>query len=120
MNKLKEEFEDIEIKLERLARRTKVSKTKVQNIAVNGKITFEECVFGTGKIVSYDLIACGQNPSNIVVKLDNVVVASEVGLMAYGEFLLKNKKLYNLCIECLGDGLISAKLRLESADLKML
>lgn len=120
MNRLKEEFDDIEIKLERLAKKIKISKTKVQNAVNNEKIIFEECICGTGKIVSYDLVACGQNPLNIIVKLDNVVVASEIGLMTYGEFLLKDKKLYNLSIECVGNGLISAKLRLESVDLKML
>lgn len=120
MSRIKEQIEDFEIKLERVAKKIKISKTKVQNANAGGLIVFKECLCGTGKIVSYDLTLAGQNPANIVVKLDNVAISSTSGLMAYGEFLLKDKKLYNFSVECSGEGLVSGKLRFESVDLKLL
>lgn len=119
MNKIYEEIETLQTKCDKMMSKIKTSKTFVEN-AVNNKISFVQILNGSNRIVSYDLSVFANNPVNIVVKIDNVVIESSSSVVAYGEIMLKAKKLYTLKIDCEGENLMSAKLRLESADLKVL
>lgn len=121
MNKINEQIEDLDLKVDRLRQRVKNSKVICKNNIDDSKeIVFAHNVYGTNKVLSYELGVFGKSPVNIVVKLDDVVLSAENGLVMAGEILLKAHKLYSLTIVCSGQDMLAAKLKLEAAELKVI
>ncbi len=118
MNKFNAVIDELESKIERLKYKVKQSKVLCQNNTQgNTQIVFAHNVYGANKVLSYDITVMGDS---IVVKLDNVVIASLTGVIAAGDILLKSNKLYSLAVECTGEGMLAAKLKLDSADLRVI
>ncbi len=121
MNKFNIVIDELESKIERLKHKVKQSKVLCQNNTQgNTQIVFAHNVYGANKVLSYDITVMGDKPVSIVVKLDNVVITSLTGVIAAGDILLKSNKLYSLAVECTGEGMLAAKLKLDSADLRII
>lgn len=121
MNKINEQFDELDLKVDRLRQKIKTSKVICKNNTDgNSEIVFAHNVYGANKVLSYEIIVLGKNPTNIVVKLDDVVINSTLGLVGSGEILLKSQKLYSLAVICSGEEMLAAKLRLEAADLRII
>ena len=121
MNKFNLVIDELESKIDRLKHKIKQSKILCQNNTQgNTQMVFAHNVYGANKVLSYDITVIGDKPVNIIVKLDNVVIMSVTGVIAAGDILLKSNKLYSLAVECIGEGMLAAKLKLESSDLKII
>ena len=78
MNKFNAVIDELESKIERLKYKVKQSKVLCQNNTQgNTQIVFAHNVYGANKVLSYDITVMGDKPVSIVVKLDNVVIASD-------------------------------------------
>lgn len=121
MNKYNEMLDELDTKVDRLKQKIKYSKVLCKNNTEgSNQIVFAHNVYGTNKILSYEITIFGKNPSNIVVKLDDVVISTTAGILANGEILLKAHKLYSFAVECTGEEMLAAKLRLESTELRVI
>lgn len=121
MNRYNEQFDELDLKVSRLKQKIRTSKVICKNNTENkNEIVFAHNVYGTNKVLSYEITVLGKNPTNIVVKLDDVVINSTLGLVHSGEVLLKAQKLYSLAVICSGEEMLAAKLRLEAADLRFI
>ncbi len=121
MNKLSNVLEELENKFDRLRQKVKQSKVICKNNTESSpQIVFAHNVYGANKILTYDITVSALKPVNIVIKLDDVIISTVQGLMSYGEILLKSNKLYSLVVECTGESILAGKLKLESADLRVI
>ncbi len=121
MNKVNEMLEELDLKVDRLKQKVKGCKVICKNNTEgSSQLVFAHNVYGTNKVLTYDITVLGTSMANIVVKLDGVVLTATNGLTIAGEILLKAHKLYSLSVECTGDGILAGKLRLEGADLRII
>ena len=121
MNKVNEILEELDLKVDRL--KQKVKGTKVickNNTEGSSQLVFANNVYGTNKVLAYEVTILGTSMANIVVKLDDVVLTATNGLAVAGEILLKAHKLYAFSVECTGNGILAGKLKLEGADLRVI
>lgn len=121
MNKYNEIIDELDLKLDRIKQKVRSSKVICKNNTENSnEIVFAHNVYGTNKALAYEINVFGTKSANIVVKLDDVVLAATNGMVACGEILLKAHKLYGLSVICTGDGMLAAKLKLEATDLRII
>lgn len=121
MNKYNELFDELDLKVDRLKQKIRTSKVICKNNVQNAnEIVFAHNVYGTNKVMDYEITVFGTKAVNIVVKLDGVVLNATSGLVQSGEILLKSQKLYSLSITCTGEGMLAAKLKLTAADLRVI
>lgn len=121
MSKINEMIDELDMKVDRIKQKVKASRVICKNNTQGeNKVVFANNVYGTNKAMSYDITVIGTSIANIVVKLDDVVLSATNGMAVAGEILLKAHKLYSLSIECIGEGILAAKLRLEGADLRVI
>lgn len=121
MNKVGYLLDDLDSKIDRVRQKLKTSKIICQNNTdCKPQMVFSHNVYGSNKVLGYDITVLGNKPVNIVIKLDDVVVTAVSGVVAVGEIMLKSNKLYSFAVECTGEEMLAAKLKLKSVDLRVI